>query len=160
MPRPLTWCLPAAPPARALTEAINGLAQQRRSLQQDMARLVAEASRNVAEQRDQLGALMAELDQSVVVCNLDGRILLYNERARQLFRRLSRAPAGGAELIGLGRSIHGVIDRALIAHALETVEKRIARGGGAGERVGTVRNEHARGTSASREPRARASRGF
>ena len=114
--------------ARALSAAINGLAQQRRALQQDMARLVAEASRNVAEQRDQLGALMAELDQSVVVCNLDGRILLYNERARQLFRRLSRAPAGGAELIGLGRSIHGVIDRALIAHALETVEQRIASG--------------------------------
>jgi DNA polymerase-3 subunit epsilon len=114
--------------ARALSAAINGLAQQRRALQQDMARLVAEASRNVAEQRDQLGALMAELDQSVVVCNLDGRILLYNERARQLFRRLSRAPTGGAELIGLGRSIHGVIDRALIAHALETVEQRIASG--------------------------------
>jgi DNA polymerase-3 subunit epsilon len=114
--------------ARALSAAINGLAQQRRALQQDMARLVAEASRDVAEQRDQLGALMAELDQSVVVCNLEGRILLYNERARQLFRRLSRAPAGGAELIGLGRSIHGVIDPALIAHALETVEQRIASG--------------------------------
>ena len=95
-----------------------------------MARLVAEASRDVAQQRDQLGALMAELNQSVVVCNLDGRILLYNGRARQLFRRLSRAPqgAGGAELIGLGRSIYSVIDRALIAHALETVERRIARG--------------------------------
>ena len=123
-------CPQGGAPARALAEAINGLARQRRALQQDMARLVAEASRDVAEQRDQLGALMAELDQSVVVCNLDGRILLYNERARQLFRRLSRAPGGGgAELIGLGRSIHGVIDRALIAHALETVEQRIARGG-------------------------------
>ena len=144
--------------ARALTAAINGLARQRRSLQQDMARLVAEASRNVAEQRDQLGALMAELDQSVVVCNLDGRILLYNERARQLFRRLSRAPAGGAELIGLGRSIHGVIDRALIAHALETVEQRIASGGG--QRLGgAFVTEHARRPSAAGEPRARAPRG-
>ncbi|PSH61711.1 DNA polymerase III subunit epsilon [Phyllobacterium brassicacearum] len=116
--------------ARNLAVAINGLAGARRALQDDMARLVAAASRGVAEQRDQLGALMAELNQSVVVCNLDGRILLYNERARQLFRRLSRAPqgAGGAELIGLGRSIYGVFDRALIAHALETVERRIARG--------------------------------
>jgi len=118
---------------RDLIEAINGLAGARRSLQEDMARLVAEASRGVAEQRDQLGALMAELNQSVVACNLDGRILLYNERSRQLFRRLSRAPQGaaGAELIGLGRSIYGVIDPAMIAHALETVERRIARGGGA-----------------------------
>ena len=119
--------------ARAGRARSTGSRAQRRALQADMARLVAEASRDVAEQRDQLGALMAELNQSVVVCNLDGRILLYNERARQLFRRLSRAPqgAGGAELIGLGRSIHGVIDRALIAHALETVERRIARGGDA-----------------------------
>ncbi len=113
-------------PTRALAGAINRLAGQRRVLQQEMAQLVAAASRDVAAQRDQLGALMAELDQSVVVCNADGRILLYNERARQLFRRLSRAPgmAAGAELIGLGRSIHGVIDRPLIAHAVETVERR------------------------------------
>ena len=77
---------------------------------------------------------MAELNQSVVVCNLEGRILLYNAQARQLFRRFvaARRGAGGAELIGLGRSIHGVIDRALIAHALETVERRIARGDGRG----------------------------
>ena len=50
---------------RDLTGAINGLARQRRGLQEDMARLVAEASRDVAQQRDQLAALMAELNQSV-----------------------------------------------------------------------------------------------
>ncbi len=116
-----------------LTGAINALASQRRRLHEDMARLVSEASRDVAQQRDQLAALMAELNQSVLVCNLEGQILLYNERALQLFRRLSKRPPGaeGAELIGLGRSIYGVIGRQLIAHALETVEERIARGGGA-----------------------------
>lgn len=115
---------------RAIAEAVNALAAQRSALQADMARLVAEASRDVALQRDQLAALMAELQQSVIVLNLEGRILLYNARARALFGRLSQAPggAGGAELIGLGRSIHGVIDRALIAHARETIERRIARG--------------------------------
>ena len=145
---------------RALIEAINGLAGRRRALQREMARLVAEASRDVAEQRDQLGALMAELNQSVVVCNLDGRILLYNERARQLVRRLSPAPdgAGGAELIGLGRSIYGVIDRALIGHALETVEQRIARGGdGASASARFVTGTPA-GHLLRREPGARAPR--
>ena len=119
---------------RPLAEAINGLAQQRRSLQQEMARLVDEAGRDVARQRDQLGALMAELRQSVVVCNPEGRILLYNAQARDLFRRLSRAPEGaaGAELIGLGRSIHAVIERPLIVHALETIERRTAGGGDPG----------------------------
>jgi len=66
----------------------------------------------------------------VVVCNLDGRILLYNSRARTQFRALSSAPAlaDGAELLGLGRSIYAVLDRALVAHALESVQQRLARG--------------------------------
>ena len=135
-------CCPATPPhpiscrrarARDLAGAINGLAAPAAGAQADMARLVEEASANVAHERDQLGALMAELNQSVVVCNLEGRILLYNaQRAAALPPAVAGAGgAGGAELIGLGRSIHGVIDRALIAHALETVERRIARGDGA-----------------------------
>lgn len=113
-----------------LAQAVNRLVGQGRELRADMDRLVAEASRKVTQERDQLGALMAELQQSVVVCNLDGRILLYNERARSLFQHLSGAPqiAGGADLVGLGRSIHAVIDRALIDHARETVERHIARG--------------------------------
>ena len=47
---------------------------------------------------------MSELTQSVVVCNLDGRVLLYNSRAAGSSRALSAAPgvSGGAELIGLG----------------------------------------------------------
>ena len=39
---------------------------------------------------------MAELHQSVVVCNLDGRILLYNGRARALFRACDPPPTAPA----------------------------------------------------------------
>lgn len=128
---------PAAPlldDPSPLAQAVNRLAENSRALQADMQRQVTDASRKVAQERDQLGALMAELQQSVVVCTLDGRILLYNERARALFQRLSDAPqiAGGADLIGLGRSIHAVIDRPLIDHARETVERHLARGEAAG----------------------------
>jgi DNA polymerase-3 subunit epsilon len=119
-----------APPMRSLAAAINGLAQQRRALSATMAEQIEEASARVSQQRDQLAALMAELQQSVVVCNLEGRILLYNDRALALSRAMSRAAGGlgGAELVGLGRSIHGLIDPGPIAHALETVERRLARG--------------------------------
>ncbi|MFG1432384.1 exonuclease domain-containing protein [Xanthobacter sp. V2C-8] len=124
--------LPALGPAssRALASALNALALERGTLRQEMARLVENASRAVAQQRDQLGALVAELQQSVVVCNLEGRILLYNARARALCRRISRAPGGaaGAELIGLGRSIHQVVDKALIDHARESMERHLVRG--------------------------------
>lgn len=114
----------------ALAEVINRLAQQRSGLRADVAAQVREASRGVEQERNRLAALMAELTQSVVVCNLDGRVLLYNSRARTQFRALSSAPgvAGGAELIGLGRSIYTVFDRALIAHALESVQQRLQRG--------------------------------
>ena len=119
-----------AAPMRALAEAINALAGQRRALGATMAAQIAEASARVAQQRDQLAALMAELEQCVVVCNLEGRILLYNDRALALSRSLSRAPGGarGAELIGLGRPIHALIEPGPIAHALEVVGRRLGRG--------------------------------
>lgn len=118
---------------QALTNAINELAGQRRELQHDMAAQVTAASARVAEQRDQLAALMAELEQSVVVCNREGRILLYNARARRLFQRLSPAPhGGGSSVIGLDRSIHALFDAAVIAHGIETIERRIAGGGQSG----------------------------
>ncbi|KRB96828.1 DNA polymerase III subunit epsilon [Hydrogenophaga sp. Root209] len=115
---------------RALTEVINQLVVQRTRLRQDMDARVLEASRDIAQEKGRLAALMAELTQSVVVCNLDGRILLYNQRARLQFRALSQAPdvAGGAELIGLGRSIYTVFDRKLVAHALENIQQRMLAG--------------------------------
>ncbi len=120
----------ATAPMRALASAVAALAQQRDVLRADMQQQVQRASREVEQERTRLAALMAELTQSVVVCNLDGRILLYNNRARLQFRALSDAPrlADGAELIGLGRSIYAVFDRALVAHALESIQQRLARG--------------------------------
>ncbi len=115
---------------RGLAGTLNALAKQRTRLQQDVAEQVAQASRGIEQERSRLSALMAELTQSVLVCNLDGRILLYNHRAREQFRALSAAPlaAGGAELVGLGRSIYAVFDRALVTHALETIRQRVHAG--------------------------------
>ncbi len=122
-----------AGPFAVLAQAINELAAVRRGLAEHMAQHVADASRSVAQQRDQLAALMAELEQSVVVCNLDGRILLYNARARALFRRVLHPEGASSGIqasaaIGLGRSIHALIEPAYIDHARAEVERRIARG--------------------------------
>jgi DNA polymerase-3 subunit epsilon len=122
---------PTAPPGvRGLAEVVDGLVAQREALRAQMAENVAEASRHVEQERSRLAALMSELALSVVVCNLDGRVLLYNNRARLQFKALSSAPqvAEGAELIGLGRSIYNVFDRALVAHALERIQQRLKRG--------------------------------
>ncbi len=119
-----------AAPLQGLAAGINQLLRQRAGLREQVAQEVAEASHHIDEERARLAALMAELTQSVVVCNLDGRILLYNERARQQFRALSSAPAlaDGAELIGLGRSIYSVFERKLVAHVLENIQQRMRQG--------------------------------
>jgi DNA polymerase-3 subunit epsilon len=121
---------PEAAELQTLAGVVQQFASQRAALRDDVAAQVRAASRGVEQERNRLAALMAELTQSVVVCNLDGRILLYNNRARLQFRALSATPtlADGAELIGLGRSIYAVFDRALIAHAIDSVQQRLARG--------------------------------
>lgn len=115
---------------RRLSEFLNDLLGRQHALRSEMAERVREASRQTELEKSRLAALMSELTKSVVVCNLDGRILLYNNRARLQFRRLSRAPGvtGGAELMGLGRSIYTVLDRRLVNHALENVQRRLNRG--------------------------------
>ena len=56
---------------------------------------------------------MSELAEGVLVCNAEGRILLYNERARQLF-------SGDEALLGLGVAF-GLIDREQ-AHARDKLQ--------------------------------------
>ena len=122
---------PEGPPeVQALAAAANELASQRDALMSDVEAQIMRAKESVELEKNRLAALMSELTQSVVVCNLDGRVLLYNNRARTQFRALSDAPgvAGGGELIGLGRSIYGVLERNLIAHALDSILQRLRRG--------------------------------
>ena len=117
---------------KALADVIFQLATQRDSLREDVAEQIAQASAGVQQEKNRLAALMSELTQSVVVCNLDGRIILYNSRARLQFKTLSQASTlmGGTDLVGIGRSIYAVFDRQLVAHALETIQQRIVRGAG------------------------------
>jgi DNA polymerase III subunit epsilon len=115
---------------RAIVRAANTLADCRDALLKGVAQRVGTARQSLETERNRLAALMGELTQSVVVCNQDGRILLYNALARQQFRALSHAPevAGGGELIGLGRSIHGVLERSAVQHGLEIIERQRRRG--------------------------------
>lgn len=108
-----------------LSTVVNELADQRDALQQDVEQKILQARASVEEEKNRLAALMSELSQSVVVCNLDGRILLYNSRARLQFKAL--ADGTGGAIIGLGRSIFSVFERSLITHALDNLQHRLKR---------------------------------
>ncbi|HRF29230.1 MAG TPA: exonuclease domain-containing protein [Azonexus sp.] len=122
---------PEGPPeVQQLAQAANDLAQQRDALMDDVDSQIARAKASVEEEKNRLAALMSELAQAVVVCNLDGRILLYNNRARLQFKALAQGPtsvAGGA-LIGLGRSIFSILEKSQIEHAREVIDQRLAAG--------------------------------
>ncbi len=125
---------PEGPPeVQLLARATNDLAQQRDGLMDDVDAQIAAAKSSVEEEKNRLAALMSELAQAVVVCNRDGRILLYNSRARLQFSGLAQAGtalASGA-LIGLGRSIFSILERNQIDHALEVVRQRLHKGAAA-----------------------------
>ncbi len=116
--------------ARQLAQAINALAEQRESALKDVAARIAQAHVEIDEERNRLAALMSELAHSVVVCNAEGLILLYNQRARELFSGRARTPDGSESptYIGLGRSLFSLIERDLFTHSAEQLRSRIAQG--------------------------------
>ena len=121
---------PEGPPEiQELGRAANDLAQQRDALLDDVDARIAFAKAAVEEEKNRLAALVAELPMPVIVCNLDGRILLYNNRARLQARALVPDAQAAGALIGLGRSIYGVFERSLISHSLETLQHRLEREG-------------------------------
>lgn len=131
--------LEGTPELKALAAAVNRLADRHQALLEDLAARVQEAAADLEEERNRLAVLMSELTLGVVVCNAEGRILLYNTRAKHLLSEapasprfrggLNRgaanpspataAPATPGAFVGLGRSVFGVLSRDLILHALD-----------------------------------------
>lgn len=122
---------PEGPPEVCeLARAANDLAQQRDALLNDVEAQIRLAKATVEEEKNRLAALMSELALGVIVCNLDGRILLYNSRARLQFKSLAQGPTSmsGGALIGLGRSIFSILERGQITHSLENIQQRLRKG--------------------------------
>jgi DNA polymerase-3 subunit epsilon len=107
------------PEMKLLSGAVARLASRRAELERAVDARIAQAQARLAEETQRLAALMSELPQGVLVCTADGRILLYNARAAELFD--TEAESGG---VGLGRSVFGLIERAAIVHALEQATQR------------------------------------
>jgi DNA polymerase III subunit epsilon len=111
-----------APEMRELGAAINTLADAHQALGRDVDARIGQANARLAQETSRLAALMAELTQGVLVCNREGRILLYNASASLL---LAGATSGDtAAPVGLNRSIFGILDKGPIVHALQQLSRR------------------------------------
>ncbi|MBE0625779.1 MAG: PAS domain-containing protein [Burkholderiales bacterium] len=120
-----------APELADVAAAINRLAEAYCRLQADLEARSGAANVQLEEERNRLAALMSELSEGVLLCNAEGRILLYNEKARALFGT-AMAPGARQEfvgrLVGLGRSVFTLIDRDQVAHALEKLQSSLDQG--------------------------------
>ncbi|QLC73792.1 PAS domain-containing protein [Pseudomonas sp. LPB0260] len=114
-----------ARPMRRLARALNAFAEAHGALQQEVKQRIDEANAHLEQEKNRLAALMSELAQSVLVCNREGRILLYNSSASLLLEP-GAAEAVGTP-VGLGRSIFAILDQRLIVHALERLRQRLAQ---------------------------------
>lgn len=116
---------------KRLAGDVNDFAEAREALARDVEKRIREANARIEEEKNRLAALTSELAQSVLMCNIEGRILLYNARAMQLLRQTldgAAAPGKGHSLVGLGRSVFAIFDRNLIIHALESIHERLRQG--------------------------------
>jgi DNA polymerase-3 subunit epsilon len=117
-----------------LTAAINSAADAFETLHRSVEERIAEARARIEEEKNSLLAVLAELPEGVLVCSPEGRIILYNERGRQLLESYGETPAGmhpaqSDGFVGLGRSIFSAIDKPLITSALDEIAAHLRRGG-------------------------------
>ncbi len=83
---------------------------------QEVAEATVSGIARMEEQKARLETVLKELKEGVVVCDPEGRILLYNPAAQRLFRN--------SEALGLGRSLYSICTRAPIEHSLELLRQR------------------------------------
>lgn len=97
--------------------AINELAARLREAREDADGRVAAATAQLAEQKGWLEAILTDLTEGVVVCNMNHQVLLYNQGALKLLQVAGE--------LGLGRSLFNLVTRQPILHALELLTFRL-----------------------------------
>jgi DNA polymerase-3 subunit epsilon len=98
---------------KAVNELIRQLALARSTVDEE----ITKATIRLEEQKDQLAVILQDLHEGVIVCDLNHRILLYNNRALELLRI-----AGD---MGLDRSLLHFMTRQPILHALSRLQTRL-----------------------------------
>ncbi|RMF02863.1 MAG: DNA polymerase III subunit epsilon [Chloroflexi bacterium] len=114
---------------KKLGDTINTFADRFQAALADQSEQIQQAKVELEDEKNRLAALMSELTEGVLVCNLEGRILLYNSRAKQLLRHTPTSAGGNwsgqtSGFVGLGRSVFALIDRNALTYVLEDLQER------------------------------------
>jgi len=127
---------------RLLCDSINFGADRVEEIVRNVEDRIRQTCEEAEAEKNVLAAIISEFPQGVVACNMEGRILLYNNRAQEILgyssHRGTQQEIDGNETeragyLGLGRSIFGIIDRELIEEALRKVQEHVKDSGSGGE---------------------------
>jgi DNA polymerase-3 subunit epsilon len=121
-----------------LAEAINKAAERFEEQEDVIDCRIRDAKVDTEEEKNILAAVISELPEGVLICNIEGQILLYNRQARHLLigdlfdddptAWSGSRPVGPKDaFIGLGRSLFGLIDKNIVVHALEEIAAKLGR---------------------------------
>ncbi|MCP4694549.1 MAG: cell wall metabolism sensor histidine kinase WalK, partial [Desulfobacterales bacterium] len=116
-----------------LTRVINEIAERREDLEKNLGEKIRLARKEAEAEKNILATFMSELPEGVLICNSEGKIIMYNNRALSFFgdraggEAASQDGGAGKAFIGLGRSIYSVVGEDLIHHALDEMADKLAR---------------------------------
>jgi DNA polymerase III subunit epsilon len=106
------------PPNHALERlprAVETLAQKLAAAHTERAVAIAGATRQAEEQKSWLEAILLDLTEGIIVCNLEHSILLYNQFAARILNM--------HEALGLGRSLFALLTSEPILQTLELLQQ-------------------------------------
>lgn len=117
---------------RRLAHILNQSAELMENLQQKKSYSQVRQDQSETEsERAILATLLSDLPQGIVVCNLDGRIVFYNRKVKDLLLppagRGESPAANGTQWVGLGSSVHRFIDPELIKEAMDRLAGKLAK---------------------------------
>jgi DNA polymerase-3 subunit epsilon len=108
------------PSLAPLYHAVELLLGELFSARQEVAEAMDRARARSEEQKGRLEAILRDLSEGVLVCNMNHEVLLYNQAAL----RVLETP----EELGLGRSLFQLLNKASILHSLERLQSWFANG--------------------------------
>ncbi|MCB1770061.1 MAG: PAS domain-containing protein [Candidatus Competibacteraceae bacterium] len=103
-----------------LFQAVNELTRRLAAHHRELVQAMTAATARVEEQKNRLEAILRDLQEGVVVCNLNNQVLLYNQLALKILHVTGE--------LGLGRSLFTVVSREPISNAFRRLRLRVAEG--------------------------------
>jgi DNA polymerase-3 subunit epsilon len=119
---------------RSLATALNRAADRFHEAGASLEKRIREAQKKGEDEKELLTGIIAELPEGVLVCNPQGQITLYNEKARRLMSgqggKENIDPGGHAidAYVGLGRSVFGLLDRSIFSYMIGEIAERMRKG--------------------------------